>query len=108
MDGRFMPFPHVIAGDIKHLKRIGVKGVLSQHAWPWAFNLNVYTLGKMLWKPRLTADAIIDEYCQRYGPAAGEMKRYIACMEKNHGRPASSRVARRQLDRPAPGTHGKK
>ena len=82
MDGRFMPFPHVIAGDIKHLKTIGAEGVLSQHAWPWAFNLNVYTLGRMLWNAGLTADAIIDEYCHRYGPAAGEMKQYTACMEQ--------------------------
>lgn len=81
MDGRVMPFPHIIAGDLKHLDRIGVSGVVSQHAWPWAFNLNAYTLARMLWDPDLTADAIIDEYCQRYDQAADDMKRYFLAME---------------------------
>ncbi|MGC9318124.1 MAG: DUF4838 domain-containing protein [Armatimonadota bacterium] len=81
MDGRVMPFPHIIAGDLKHFRRIGVGGVVSQHAWPWAFNLNAYTLARMLWDPSLTADAIIDEYCRRYGEAAGDMKRYFLAME---------------------------
>lgn len=81
MDGRMMPFPHIIAGDVKHFHRIGVRGVLSQHGWPWAFNLNAYTLAKMLWDPALTADEIIQEYCQRYGQAAPDMTEYFNEME---------------------------
>ncbi len=85
MDGRMMPFPRMIVGDVKHLKKIGVKGVVSQHGWPWAMNLNAYTLAKILWNPDLSASAILKEYCQRYGTAADDMEQYFTLMEQAMG-----------------------
>lgn len=85
MDGRIMPFPQMIVNDVKHLKKIGVKGVVSQHAWPWAMNLNAYTLAKVLWNSDLSVSAILEEYCQRYGPAANDMEQYFMLMEQAMG-----------------------
>ena len=50
----------------------------------WAVQgLNYYVCARLNWRPNLTYDAILDDYCQSgFGPAAEHVKRYFRLAEK--------------------------
>jgi len=82
--------PHMIARDIRELKRISdagdVKlkgemnfcGMKADSPYAWWFQLNQYVTAKLLWNPDLDVDALLDDYCAKYyGPAAEPMRRLL-------------------------------
>ena len=77
-------YVHEMGKDLRYCAETGmIGGDFDSLGHNWAtLGLNYYVLAEMLWDPSLSVDAIIDEYCSAFGPAAGEMKAYFALCEK--------------------------
>ena len=77
-------YVHEMGKDLRYCAETGmIGGDFDSLGHNWAtLGLNYYVLAEMLWDPTLSVDAIIDEYCSAFGPAAGEMKAYFALCEQ--------------------------
>lgn len=81
-----MPRPvwHSFADDVQHLHSLGVRRYYCQSTlsdWPEAGPL-YYVVGKLLWDPSQSPDAIIADWTSHmYGPASEQMAAFYAALE---------------------------
>lgn len=86
-------YPHLIADDLRYLKgksRGDFIEIYSHRTNEFGYialalnHLNVYTTARLLWDSGQDIDKMMDEYCTLfYGPAAKEMKEFLAFAEAN-------------------------
>lgn len=80
-----LPFPDFdeLAADIPLYRRLGVKGLFMQGAYPpggggemaW---LRAWVIARLLWDPSRDLQTMVDEFFEGvYGPAAGAMRKYF-------------------------------
>ncbi len=84
------PFPCLrsLAENIGYYHRIGVAGISIQGNYVSTGGdlavLKNYVWAKLLWDSTRDVDALVDEFCRGYyGPAADDMKAYVALMENS-------------------------
>lgn len=84
------PFPCLrsLAENIRYYHKIGVAGVSIQGNYVSTGGdlavLKNYVWAKLLWDPTRDVDGLVDEFCRGYyGPAADEIKAYVAMMENS-------------------------
>ena len=84
------PFPCLrsLAENIRYYHKVGVAGVSIQGNYVSTGGdlavLKNYVWAKLLWDPTRDVEALIDEFCRGYyGPAATDMKAYVALMENS-------------------------
>jgi hypothetical protein len=81
------PFPNhrILAQTMRYYKRLGVKGVYSQHQWPIMGEMSemkMYLFAKLLWNPDADVNKLIDTYVNAaYGKAAPHIKNYLNILE---------------------------
>ncbi|MFA7158870.1 MAG: DUF4838 domain-containing protein [Kiritimatiellia bacterium] len=84
-------FPHMIANDLRALRGVSQgefielsQGAQSAMHAPGINHLNVYVTGKLYWDAGRDVDEMLSEYYREfYGPAAGEMKKFMEYCEVN-------------------------
>jgi hypothetical protein len=80
-----LPFPDFdeLAADIPLYRKLGVKGLFMQGAYPpggggemaW---LRSWVIARLLWDPSRDAQKLVDEFLEGvYGPAAGAIRKYF-------------------------------
>lgn len=81
------PFPNhrILAQTMRYYKRLGVKGVYSQHQWPIMGEMSemkMYLFAKLLWNPDADIGALIKTYVDAaYGAAAPHVMDYLNILE---------------------------
>ena len=82
-----IPYPnmYIMGGSMRYYKRLGIRGVSTQHQFSGLGDLSEMKLwlhAKLHWNPDADVDALIDKYCNAaYGPAAKYVKEYITLVE---------------------------
>lgn len=86
-------FPHLAADDIRFIKANSAVGFYCEVYPNWSVTApQLYVAGRMLWDSTLDPDALLDEYfTSLYGPAAGEMRKFYATLEKYWARDRQGR-----------------
>ena len=77
-------YPHRLAEDIRRMRDIGVKGIMTEDCplWP-TVGPSYYVVAKLWWDPDRDVDELIDEFqTTLFGPAAEPMARYWDRHEK--------------------------
>ncbi len=77
-------YPHLLADDIRHSKRIGLVAMHTE-AYPYWSNYGpmIYLQARMLWDVSLDEDELLGEFFRElYGPAAGEMAAFYEELEQ--------------------------
>ena len=81
------PFPNhrILAQTMRYYKRLGVKGVYSQHQWPIMGEMSemkMYLFAKLLWNPDADINKLIKTYVDAaYGAAAPHIMNYLNILE---------------------------
>ena len=80
------PLVHTIREDLPYYRKCGVEGFytqLSESLWH-RLGLNFYLAAKLCWNADLDADALLDDYFEKfYGPAAAPMRDSFMAMEQS-------------------------
>ena len=82
-----IPYPnmYIMGGSMRYYKRLGIRGVSTQHQFSGLGDLSEMKLwlhAKLHWNPDADVDALIDKYCNAaFGPAAKYVKEYITLVE---------------------------
>lgn len=86
-------FPHLAAADIKFLRAHGCDGFYCGIAPNWSvLGPQVYVAARLLWDASLNPDRLLDDYCGAlFGPAAPEMRRFYAVLERYWMQPRPAR-----------------
>jgi hypothetical protein len=96
-------YEYFIQGDLPDLPRVNTESIsrflatLRTHGYRYfvtqagdgfALNgVNYYLLGKLLWNPALSADAVLDDYCTYgFGAAGATVLEYFRVLEQAHRR----------------------
>jgi len=77
-------YPHLLAEDLRHSKRIGLVAMHAE-AYPYWANYGpmVYLQARMMWDATLNEDALLAEFFDKlYGPAAPEMAAFYDELEQ--------------------------
>ncbi len=77
-------YPHLLAADLRHSKRIGLVSLYSE-AYPYwpCFGPHTYVYARMAWDADLDEDALLSEmFHQLFGPAAEDMAAFYDTLEK--------------------------
>ena len=74
-----------LARDVRHCYETGMMATDFDsvlHHWA-THGLNYYVLAKLLWDPGQDSETIVRDYCEHgFGPAAAEVRRYFAELER--------------------------
>lgn len=90
-----IPFPHLIAQDLRQLKGFSRGEFIQAESWPDGGpvtgkvdypamqHLNIYITSKLFWDVNADVDALLEEYYNLfYGPASAEMKSFWTAAEE--------------------------
>ena len=86
-------YPHLLAEDLRHSKRIGLTAMHTE-AYPYWSNYGpmIYLQARMMWNADLDEDKLLAGFFQGlYGPAAGEMAAFYEHLEQAWMTPRSGR-----------------
>jgi len=77
-------YPHLLAQDLRHSKRIGLVAMHTE-AYPYWSNYGpmIYLAARMMWDVTLDEDELLDEFFEQlYGPAAEPMQTFYDELER--------------------------
>lgn len=82
-------YPNLVQNDLCESKALGVRAYYTEDVPKW---LNegpfLYVASKLMWDPKLNANELIDEFCEKmFGKAAEPMKRYFKILEDTWKKP---------------------
>jgi len=86
-------YPHLMAESLRFYDEVGAVAVTNE-AFPtwWYAAPQLYLRARLMWDPRLDADAVLDEfYTGFFGPAGPAMKRFYNVLERCMVKPRSGR-----------------
>jgi len=82
----FLPryFPHLIAEDMRRMKKMGVRGIFAEECPAWqTVGPMLYVAARLMWNPEEDVDELLDEFFDMcFGAAAQPMKKYWTRLEK--------------------------
>jgi hypothetical protein len=86
-------YPHIAASDLKFIHANGCDGFLGAMSPVWCeLGPHIYVASRLLWDTSLDADTLLNDYFKSlFGPAAPDIKRYYATLEKYWLKPRPAR-----------------
>ena len=91
-----------IADELRTIHRLGLAGVATQcELANWgSYSLNYWVCVRLLWNVDQQLEDVVDDYLEHYyGPAAPDMKRYVATLEEQGRMPRDVSLPESMLDK---------